>query len=348
MNINNLLIKKNILFLFAIAVLLLFFFEISDILLLFYTAFVITSAFDPIVERLSRRIPRFFAIVIIFLISFMFIVILLVPLADIVLKQGYQFIRQIPVFWKEISKILEQSFVIKLLMGPSLSSSQLLAKLHSSRVLVIKSSFGFVKDFFQLFGVLSTLAGLVFVMLRDKYELKEGFLSFYPEYARERVDLISTAISKKVGKFVIGQLLSTTLVGFMATIGLIVIGVNYPVLLGVTAGILDIIPVLGPIIAMSLTILVAFTQPSVNVLFVILLYVVISILSNQVIKQKIFSKLLHLNDLVIIFALLVSGKMLGVTGLILSPAFAATVKVLIQELYLNKFHSKSESNAQSQ
>jgi len=341
-NIKNLLIKKNILFLFAIAFLLLFFFKIPDILLLFYVAFVITSALDPIVERFSKKIPRTFAVLTICLISSVIIITLLVPLTNILLKQGSQFIRQIPIFWEEIRRMLDHSYVIKEWMGPSFDSSQLLAKLQSYKNLVIQGSFGFTKDFFQFVGVLSTLAGIVFIMLRDKQELKEGYLSFYPESIREKADFISTAISKKVGKFVIGQLLSTIIVGFLVTIGLIIIGVNYPVLLGVTAGILDIIPVVGPIIAIILTILVAFTQPSVNVIFVVLLYIVVEILSNQVIKQKIFSKILNLNDLIIIFSLLVSGKLLGITGIILSPAFAATIKVLIQELYLNKIHSKPE------
>lgn len=343
MNIKNLLIKKNILFLIAIAFLLLFFLRIPDILLLFYTAFVIASALDPIVERFSKRMPRIFAVLIIALISFVIIITLLVPLTNILLKQSFQFIRQMPVFWAEIGSILDHSAVVKEWLGPSFSSSQLFVKLHSYKDLAIKSSFGFTRDFFQFVGVLSTLAGIVIIMLRDKQELKEGYLNLYPEIIRERVDCISTAISKKVGKFVVGQLLSTVTVGLFAAIGLMIIGVNYPVLLGVTAGILDIIPIFGPIISIILTILVAFTQPSVNILFIILLYIVIAILSNQVIKQKIFSKILHLNDLILIFSLLVSGKLLGITGVILSPAFAATIKVLIHELYLSKIHSKPEN-----
>jgi predicted PurR-regulated permease PerM len=341
MNIKNLLIKKSIIFFFAIAIILLFFFKISDILLLFYTAFVIASAIDPIVEKLTKKLPRIYAVLIIYLIGFVIIITILVPLTNILFKQGLQFIRQMPVFWKEISTILDQSTVIREWLGFSSSSSQLLAKLDSYKNLFIERSFGFAKDFFNFGGIISTLALIVFIMLRDKKELKDGYLDLYPDSIRDRADSILTAISKKVGKFTVAQVLSTIVIGFITTIGLIIIGVNYPVLLGVATGVLDIIPTFGPIIALILAILVAFTQPSINLLFVIMLYIFIAILGEQLVKQKVFSKILNLNDLILLLSLLISGKLLGIAGIILSPAFAVTIKVLIQELYFNKIHSKS-------
>ena len=124
------------------------------------------------------------------------------------------------------------------------------------------------------------------------------------------------------------------IVGFIMAIGLSLLGVDYALLLGLITAILDIIPVIGPGLALLICLIVSYKVGAFTVFFIILIFAIAQLAENNFIRPFVFSKFLDLHPLIIYFFLFLTAKFLGVIGVIFAPAIAATVVVLIEEIYI--------------
>lgn len=337
--INKIITSKSILVTVILVTLGFFLYEIRDIALIFFTSFVIASALNPLVDIMSRKMSRGVAVLIIYLVGIFLMAIVIIPLFSILIFQGASFINHFPLYWSQAGKFINKLMITGKAVGVHANFSQL-----------ISSSLNLSNDFFNRsinmtinlvtgFAIIFTLALVVLYMLLDKQRLKESYLRFFPAEIKERAEIISVNISKKVGGYVAGQILSMVLVAVLTAIGLLIIGVDFAILLGLIAGILDIIPVVGPLIAAALGVIVAFSQKPILALWALCVYLLVQWVTNAFFRPVIFSRFLDLHPLVILFALLVSAEFLGIIGVIVAPAIAATVCILIEELYLAKINA---------
>jgi len=338
MNIKNFASKNVILFGLGTALIILSLFLIKDITLLFFTSFIIASALNPAIDKMSRKIPRWLSVLIIYLVGFLVLALFLIPLVNIIIQQSILLMQNAPDYWTKLYSELN-IFLHKVpWISPVVSQFTTTAAGYSQNI--VAGSINLTVSLMQGLAIIFTLAMVVLYMLLDKEQLKRGYLRFFPLNIRDRAESISSSISRKVGGYVVGQLLSMIVVGILTSLGLFAIKVNFAVLLGAIAGVLDIIPVVGPVLAIVLAVIVAFGQSPWLAVWTILIYILVQWVTNTFIRPAIFSKFLDLHPLIIIFALLVSATWLGVIGVIIAPAIAATVCVLIEELYLNNINSE--------
>jgi len=114
-------------------------------------------------------------------------------------------------------------------------------------------------------------------------------------------------------------------------IGLTIIGIPYALVLAIIAGILEIVPTVGPIIAGAIAALVALTISPLAALLVIILFLAVQMLENTFIVPKVMQKAIGVSPVVIILAIIAGAKLLGVVGAIISIPIAASISVLIME-----------------
>ena len=130
------------------------------------------------------------------------------------------------------------------------------------------------------------------------------------------------------------------IVGLMSYIGLTFLGVEFAVPLAFIAGLLEIIPNIGPTLSMVPAILVALGTSPILGLAVFALYFVIQQLENNLIVPKIFSKAVGVSPLVVIISLMIGFRVAGATGAILSLPTVLFLEILINDLY--KTHLKKQ------
>ena len=109
---------------------------------------------------------------------------------------------------------------------------------------------------------------------------------------------------------------------------------DYALLLGVLTSVLDIIPVVGPALALVITLLVAYKMGALTIALIIVWFAIVQWAENNLVRPYVFGKFLDLHPLIIYFFLFVTAQYLGVIGVVFAPAIAATVCVLIEELYI--------------
>ncbi|MDQ2679499.1 MAG: AI-2E family transporter [Candidatus Eremiobacteraeota bacterium] len=163
----------------------------------------------------------------------------------------------------------------------------------------------------------------------DLDHLYAGLLRIIPASSRVRAVKIAVECNAAVGGFIRGQLLVAAIVGALVIALLEILHVPYPILIGIAAGVLEIVPYLGAIVGGAIAVLVALvTNGFSSGIYVLIGFVIINQLEGHVIYPLIVSETVGLSPLIVILALLTGGELFGLPGLIIAIPVAGLIKVL--------------------
>lgn len=347
--IKKILNPKTVIFLVLILILLFLTPKISGLLMLLFASYVLAAALNPFVNKLEEKIKnRAAAASIIVITSIIAVFALVFPIILMCFKEIelfisimpqkavnlYNFITHTKLWGKTIAEII-----------PYNSLADASANIAQS---VLNQSVNITMAAAQMVFITLALTMFIYYILLDKKYLTNKFIEFFPPDLKEKAGYILYNITSKVGNYVRAQVLSMITVGVMVTLEVAVLGIEYPILLGLIAGICDIIPVLGPTIAIAVIFAVAFPLGWGKITLAIILFLAIQQISNYMIRPFLFGKFMQLHPINILVALFIAEEFLGVWGVILSPAIAATICVLIDELYLSSINDEKEMDAVSE
>ncbi len=337
--------SKNLIFTGLVIVLLLILPKIIGILMLFFGAYVIACALNPYVTKLMVKMKnRTAASSLVILSSVLAIIALFIPIVFVAYKEIKTFLITLPEKITDVTNFLLHAEFYGHKIPEMLDPETILGNSSSFAQGLVNQSWSLTVSLFQLLMVSVALTMIVYYILVDKAYLKKKFLQFFPPDLKDKADEILTNISNKVGGYVRAQILSMAAVGVMMAVVLVVFGVEYATLLGLITGILDIVPILGPTIALGIIILVAYPAGLVKIILIIIGFLLVQQISNYVVRPVLFGKLMELHPLMIFLALFLAEQFLGFWGVILSPAIAATICVLIDELYLAPINLKAKES----
>ena len=336
---------KNIIFTILVVVLLLMLPKIIGILMLFFGAYVLACALNPYVSKLMQKMKnRTVAASLVLFGSITGIIALFIPIAFVAYKEIKTFLITMPEKIADFSNFFMNTKIYGHKLPEMVDLDTILGNSSSLAQGVVNQSLNFTVTIFQLVMISVALTMIVYYILIDKTYLKQKFLEFFPPDLKDKANEILTNISNKVGGYVRAQIISMAAVGVMISIVLVIFGIEYATLLGLVSGLLDIVPILGPTIALSIIILVAYPAGLVKIVLIIIGFLAVQQISNYVVRPVLFGKLMELHPLMIFLALFLAEQFLGFWGVILSPAIAATVCVLIDELYLSPINLKLKEN----
>lgn len=343
MTFKELLTVKNVIFIILIAVILKTLSMVTVIALLFFASYVISCSLNPIVDRLETKISRSNATTLVLcgtlLISFAFFV----PIIFVAVKQ----VQGLLIILPEKIKLI-QDFVFNYQFHghrlPEIINIESIIKTSTSPFAtgLVNQSINITLNFAQGILFLLAICMIVFYFMVDKKTIKNGLIKLFPSELKEKASDIYDNISDKVGGYVIAQILNMVAIGVLTAIGMFILKVDYALLLGLVTGVLDIIPLVGPTIALILCLLMANQMGIWGLILVFIVFLTAQWISNNLIRPIIFGKFLNLHPLIIIFALLVSAQFLGVWGVILAPAIASLVCVLFDEIYIKPINDSEE------
>lgn len=342
MNIKELLTAKYIFFLALLVICIYFISQAKEVALLFFGAYVITCSLNPLVDKLSKKIKRGAAAGTVVLVASLIALLFFVPILVISVKEALLFVDNIPERMDNAKRFLMNTYLSGAPLISYLNLDEITANTTSIAKNVLSSSINFTKSFTEAVAIGLSIIMVVFYLLYDKKIIEAKFLTFFPAKLRHRVKEILTAIENKVGGYVIAQGLSMAVVGIFTAIGLSLFKIKYAIVLGLISGLLDIIPIVGPILSFGLSALVAVQNGWIYLIPVIIINVCAQWISNQIVRPLVFGRFMDMHPLLIIFAFLIAAKFLGVWGVILAPAIASLFTVLIDELYLKTLNEKED------
>ena len=180
-------------------------------------------------------------------------------------------------------------------------------------------------------------------MLGESAMMKRFFVQSFKPRSRRRVVAILSDVDQVIGGFIRGQMIVAAVIGILAIAALMVLHVRYAVIIGAWAGIMDVIPYIGPIAGAIPAVIVAliFNGPG-NALGVIVAFTIINQLEGHLLGPRIVSTTVKITPLGVIFALLICGKIFGFVGLVVAVPLAGIVRVILT----HAFQDEEVTNAQ--
>lgn len=329
---------KNIIF-FIIAILFLIFItKIKDIAILFFASYVIACSLNPLVDKLNKKMNRSLASSLVLGGVLLISAVFLVPMFVMGGHQIKSFLLSLPEHISTVKEFLISIPVLNKSIFSQLDLGEVISSTSNFTTKFVNSSIDFSMGFASAIVYFLAACIIIYYFLADKDIVKKTYLSLFPRQLKEKADDIIEVISKKIGGYVLAQIVTIASVGIIMTIGLMLLKVDYALILGILNAILDLIPVIGPGIGLFITILMAYKMGPLTIALIVVVFIIAQWAENNLVRPYIFGKFLDLHPLIIYFFLFVTAQYLGVVGVIFAPAIAATVCVLIEELYIKNIN----------
>lgn len=308
--------------------------QIQFVLVLLLMALVFATVIQKPVEQLERaRLPRPLAILVVYIAIIASLAVLITGLAPIIREQSQLFRVQAPVSlgdlrdtWASSSNALLNGLGQQLL-GRAIAfinspASQNVTVPQGAALGILTGIGG---------GVVGLLTVLVisFYYLMERQWIRRIALSSSPPATRVRVIKIWDEVEQKVGDWLRGQLTLCLVIGVTATIGYGIMGISFWPLLGLWAGVTEIIPILGPWLGGIPAVVIALTQSWEKALLVAGFVVLLQLMENTILVPRIMRGAVGLTPLTVFIAILAGTEFAGIPGALLAIPVAAVIQVLL-------------------
>ena len=313
--------------LLAFLLLLVLFYLIRDIILLLLIAIIIALIFAPLVDFFEKkRISRLLTTTLIYLFVLVVIVGLVIPAVPVLSREVNTLLQKLPDYYDKINQYfsisnksweeITRNFLINWISTPGTAT---------------KGFFGVVGTVFGSIVVAVLIFVISFYLNSQKYALKEIIKKIIPVKYRQATEQMADLIQKDIGGWARGLLISALVVGVLSYIGLSVVGIKFALLLAVMAALGELIPWVGTWIAAIFTILVALLQSPLQAVIIAIYYLIVQQIQGNFVTPKLMQRLVGLNPLLVIIAILIGSKLAGMAGLILAVPVLTIIMILVKE-----------------
>jgi predicted PurR-regulated permease PerM len=321
-------------------------FLVREVLLMMFIAIVIASALDPLVDWMQKHgIPRALGVICVYLILILGVggaLALIVPaLASEIKSLG----NVLPEYLEDLSVYLESISGVS--AAQSLQDlSDFISSLSSQLDAAIVSVYEVIKSFFgSVFSVVAVFV-LSFYFLLQENAFKKFIQSFVPKKYRKQSISVTERIQEQMGNWLRGQLFLGLVIGVVTYIVLSLLGVKYALVLAIFAGLLEIVPYVGPVIAAVPAIFLGLLQSPFIGLLVFIAYVLIQQFENHLLVPKVMEKAVGLNPLVVIIVILAGAKVAQVPGAIVAVPAATAASVVLGDYFTEQREKEKKAEKQ--
>ncbi len=174
-----------------------------------------------------------------------------------------------------------------------------------------------------------TVPVMTIYMLYDGNKLAPFIQKVFPSKQQARISDILGRLNQTLAQYISGQVLEMIFVGVFTAVGYFMIGQKYALLLGVFAGITNMIPYVGPYIGLVPALFVALTDSFWQAIWVSIVVLIVQQVDSNLIYPRVMGASLHVHPLTIIVLLLAAGNIAGIAGMILAVPFYAVIRTVI-------------------
>jgi predicted PurR-regulated permease PerM len=326
---NNLTISiLTIIKILAVLLALGFLYLIRDVLVLLFVAIIFAAAISPWIDFFQKRkIPRALGLIFIYLLLFSILTLTVGLLIPPITTQINQLANNFPNYYQKVTAFFapwQKS------LGPAESVQEILKSWGLGLGKMTANIFSTVMDVFGGFLSFLAILVLIFYMTVKERGMQRFLEQVLPKKHQERITSLITRVQEKMGLWLRGQLILCLIIGILSYLGLSILGVNYALVLALVAGITEIVPFVGPIIGGILAVLLAFVQSPSKAFFVIILYVIIQQLENQIIVPRVMKRAVGLNPIITIIAILIGARLAGILGALIAVPVATAFLVFVR------------------
>lgn len=288
--------------------------------------FTVAAALEPVVAQLERRLPRLLATVVVYAV----LAIILAGIVWAVIPPLWGQLQGFGTGFPDITARARQLLPPSLgsLFGDSLTNavkSQLGGGTQSaSRSLPVAITTGLLDIIVMVFISIYTLLG--------KSGMRNFVLSLLPEDKRPRVREVMGSMANAMGGYVRGAAVNGVIMGVLTSLGLLLLGIRFALVLGALTGLLELVPVIGPILAGAIIVALALLQDPGKALEALVFMIALQQLEGHILVPNIMRAQTDISPVLSIVALLAGAQIGGLLGVAVALPIAAALTVLVREV----------------
>ena len=293
----------------------------------------------PFKERhIEKIMPRALAIVIAYLIVFTVLGVAIAYLTPKVANQVREFTTNLPEYAKSfqerLSEFNQSLSRVRISENVQKQISEKINDLVTVTGTYLTALLGLIAiDVITYAPWLILVPILAFFFLKDVNLFRISVLRIFPSGKwRARVESVMSDVNKTLAAYTRAQLISCLLIGFVCTLGFYIFGINYALLLGILAGILEFIPLIGPLTVAIIVTTVSLLQSPWKALYVIVFLITLRITHDYVTYPRIVRQGVHLHPLAVVLSVLAGEQVAGIPGVFLSIPVVALLTVLYKHV----------------
>ena len=297
---------------------------------------------NPLVDLMEKyKINRVLAISIIFVIIAVLLIIGLAVAIPNLQRQVVIFAQNVPSYLEDADRVIDDLVTKRLPDDFRPQLEQVLAQFSTQATAwasnisskAVNWVSALISGTSQVIVALIIMPFMLFYLLRDGKGLRYYITQFLPNKLREPVGKVLSDVNQQLANYVRGQITVAVIVAIMFIIFFKIIGLRYAVALGVTAGVLNLVPYLGSFLAMLPALVLGLIAGPVMLLKVIVVFIVEQTIEGRFVSPLILGSQLNIHPITILFVLLTSGSMFGIWGVLLGIPIYASAKVVISAIF---------------
>lgn len=319
-----------------IAILFYIIYLVKDILVLSVFALIISVLFNPIIDFLQKRkIPRVAAVIFVYISVFGMISLLIYSLASLFIIEIQKFSQVFPEYFEKVSPPLK-SLGVK-----AFEDIESFIELLNKSVETMSASFlGAAATIFGgIFSTIYVVTIAIFLSLEEKGAERSLSLLFPKKYEVYILNLWGRC-QKKVSGWFLSRILASIFVGAVSYVAFLILNVKYPMSLGLLAGILNFIPVVGPLITGILIFAIIALDSALKAVFALIIFTLVQQIENNILTPLLTKRFVNLSPVIVLISLVVGGKLLGVLGAILAIPLVGILSEFIKDFLAKRREEK--------
>lgn len=318
-------------------------YTLSSIVTILIISVLIAYILDPIASQLEARgLSRMLSTILIFLVFFLIVFIV-----------GWKFF---PMLFNDLLSIQNnlnpqtmdglflniENFVHENFSFININELNIQNEINNILSGFTKQIISFAADLVSVFSTVIIIPFVTFFLLKDGRDMKKLLISYIPNRYFEMSLNVLHKMDIQLGGYLRGQFIEAFVVGGLAIIALWALGVKYFILIGIFAGLANLVPYAGPAAGAIMAIIVAIINGAdiYLVVYIAAAFGIIQLNDNIVMQPLVLSKSVNLHPLIIVLAILIGGKFFGILGMFLAVPAAGILKVTSSEIYdgIRKFN----------
>ncbi|MCJ7792960.1 MAG: AI-2E family transporter [Candidatus Marinimicrobia bacterium] len=314
---------RTIIFTVAFIILLALLWQIRQIIVGLFVALILMTAINPAVDRMEKmKIPRIFGIILVYLLIMVVVFLAIAGIIPPLVDQTSTLITNAPKFIENFGLPNIDQRIIE-------SQIQQLGSLPANLVKISVSIFA------NLVAIAALLV-ITFYLLLERKNLNRYLHTLFGGDGEKKAEKFIDEMEKKIGHWVRAQLTSMVIIGVMSYLGLRLLGIEFALPLALLAGIFEIVPNIGPVMASVPAIFAGLAISPLMALAVAALYFLIQQIEANFIYPQIVSREAGVNPLITILSLTIGFKLGGILGATLAVPFVLLIQIIASEVFASE------------
>lgn len=310
-------------------------YRFNQVIFMLFIAIVLGTVIRPVVTWLHRRgLPRIAGVILVYMLLLALLVGFLLLLFPLIIEQGTTIATTVPGYYQTLREWLGNSpnqLIVRLskFIPPMLPELEPGQQTGEEMLASAGQAFGYLASASRGIFLTTAILLLAFHWTLDGPRAVQSLVSLLPATQRESISELILAMETKIGFYLAGQAVLCLAIGILALIAYLLIGLPNALVLALIAGVLEAVPMVGPLLGAIPAALIAFSIAPSKLIWVVVATLIIQQLENSLLVPRVMRKAVGVNPFVSLLAIFAFSSLFGIAGALMAIPIAAMIQLLL-------------------